>query len=218
MLEAAPCDPPTTPASNSVEQCAGSSDREVANKQLEKQTTSNSDCVLPQTPAYDVQSPTAQPLQPSTLSFCPSYTPDDVRHFPSAPPRKMSSRRTGKTRILTSTPVKDELAKRQSQKANKVSNRASGQAASCSTVLFGNSRKRRSPLSTSQRSVMKKSKVVGDDDNPPCLYCGELFRELHRELRQWIRCEGKCAKWAHAVCAGMSAKDKNFICENCITD
>ena len=64
---------------------------------------------------------TSPEAQLSVLPPCDPglFPPKEIRHFPSAPPRKVSGRRTGNTRILTDTPVKNELAQKQRQKARK---------------------------------------------------------------------------------------------------
>lgn len=51
------------------------------------------------------------------------------------------------------------------------------------------------------------------DSDVGCLYCNELYsKSKHRE--QWIQCQ-LCRQWAHAECAGVSNKTKQFICEVC---
>ncbi|XP_050518182.1 uncharacterized protein LOC126892621 [Diabrotica virgifera virgifera] len=52
-----------------------------------------------------------------------------------------------------------------------------------------------------------------DDDDCACLYCNELY-SLSKCQEGWLRCQ-MCKMWAHAECAGLSMKAKNFICELC---
>jgi len=96
------------------------------------------------------------------------FSPIEIRPFPSAPPRKVSGRRTGKTRILTDTPVKNELAQRQRQKASKGSSEKEsvGQEPSCSTALFGSSRKR-SVAHGKKKAAKKPSVADAEKDDPP---------------------------------------------------
>ena len=207
---------PTTADSTSLEPFAGTSDSDDADKQPGPQATSSLDCE--QLLQQSVTSPDAQvsvspPCEPGLFS------PKEIRPFPSAPPRKVSGRRTGKTRILTDTPVKNELAQRQRQKARKGSSEKEsvGQVPSCSTALFGSSQKR-SVARGKKKAAKKPSVADAEKDDPPCLYCGELYSESRKELRHWIRCEGSCEKWAHALCAGTSAQDKHFVCEICLSN
>lgn len=52
-----------------------------------------------------------------------------------------------------------------------------------------------------------------EDDDAACIFCNELF-SLSKNNELWLRCQ-KCKKWAHAECAGLSKKTKNFICDLC---
>ena len=85
---------------------------------------------------YSSLAVTSPEAQVSVLPPCEPGLFSPIRPFPSAPPRKVSGRRTGKTHILTDTPVKNELAQRQRQKARKGSseNESGGQVPSCSTA------------------------------------------------------------------------------------
>jgi len=210
-------DPPTPAASASAEQLAGTSDSSDADKQPEPQATSSLEYEQPQQqPVTSPEVPVSPPCEPGLFS---NFSPKDIRPFPSAQPRKVSGRRTGKTRILTDTPVKNELAQRQRHKPKKGSSEqeSTGQAPSCSAALFGSSQKR--SVAHGKKTATKIPKVAdAEKDDPPCLYCGELFIESRKELRRWIRCEGRCEKWAHALCSGTSTKDKHFVCEICLSD
>lgn len=55
--------------------------------------------------------------------------------------------------------------------------------------------------------------IKDDDEDCACLYCNELFSRS-KSHEGWLRCQ-KCHMWAHAECAGLSMKAKNFICELC---
>jgi hypothetical protein len=186
---------PTTADSASVEPFASPSDSSDADKQSGPWTTSSLDCEQPQQ-----QLVTSPEVHMSVTPPCESglFSPKEIRPFPSAPPRKASGRRTGKSRILTDTPVKNELAQRQRQKALKSRKGSSEKESakrvpSCSTNLFGSSQKR--SVARGKKKAAKKPNVAdAEKDNPPCLYCGELYSESRKELRHWIRCEGPCEK------------------------
>lgn len=77
----------------------------------------------------------------------------------------------------------------------------------------------------SERAKVKRRIAIDSSDDEPtfdnddtdsdvgCLYCNELFSQSrHRE--QWIQCQ-QCRQWAHAECAGVTKKIKQFICEAC---
>ena len=88
--------------------------------------------------------------------------------------------------ILTDTPVKNELAQRQRQKARKGSseNESGGQVPSCSTAsleVLGSTRwlvARRKQLRNPALLMLRKMTHQG----PPCLYCGELYSESRKEF------------------------------------
>lgn len=55
---------------------------------------------------------------------------------------------------------------------------------------------------------------TGDDDSDcPCLYCNEPYSNS-KAHEGWLCCQ-KCRQWAHAECAGLSKRAKQFICELC---
>ena len=113
-----------------------------------------------------------------------------VRPYPKAPARKKAANRrvSGKSQILTDSHVKAAIASlKKNSKANK------------STKM----------KSTTARKSVKRLKCASD---VPCLYCGEMW-SASRE--QWIRCQGRCAEWAHSSCAGIGKKDRHFVCERC---
>ena len=71
-----------------------------------------------------------------------------------------------------------------------------------------------------QRNQLRRNESCGlasasDDDNPPCLYCDELFLNSVKEFRAWIQCQCNCKKWCHRVCAGNGKGDIYFVCEFC---
>lgn len=82
------------------------------------------------------------------------------------------------------------------------------------------------PLEKSKRNVTKKIfedddseeenipfKPRDDEEDCPCIYCNDLFsRSKPKEC--WLRCL-ICSHWAHASCADVPKKTKQFICELC---
>jgi len=128
-----------------------------------------------------------------------------IRPYPKAPARKVTSGkrpRSGKSRILTDTPVKAEIEQERSKKRKSTGNSASASAKRC---LYSAARR------TRNKKASKSSRKSHADD-VPCLYCGEMWSTSDE---QWIMCEGRCAEWAHVSCAGVGKKDIHFTCERC---
>ncbi|XP_041972305.1 uncharacterized protein LOC121728230 [Aricia agestis] len=55
---------------------------------------------------------------------------------------------------------------------------------------------------------------VDDDDDCPCIYCNDLYSRS-KPGECWLRCL-ECSRWAHASCADVPKKTKNFVCELCL--
>lgn len=154
---------------------------------------------------------------PQTSSVVsPIVTPSAIRPFTRAPPRKRPTQnRLGSTRILTDTPVKNDIAMKKLKKVKLTTAALPGKRTSKkSTSTPG--------MTISKKSISSKRKLwastaPSDDANPPCLYCNELFLNSVKEFRAWIQCQGNCKKWCHRVCAGKGKEEKYFVCELCFT-
>jgi hypothetical protein len=134
-------------------------------------------------------------------------SPECIRPFPTAQPRKTNRKRLGKSRILTDTPVKNEISQQKRRNETDVHKRKS---------LKKKSRQNcRKKLKYNSTVDATSSLFVQTESNLTCLYCNMLYSESRKELRHWIQCQGKCAKWAHVVCAGVNKKQSHFICEMC---
>ena len=144
-------------------------------------------------------------------------SPEDIRPFPRAPPRKVSAKRAGSCRILTDTPVKNEIAQKKQKQAEKKRRHrpADTTAKPCKRLNFSTS-DCETHTARQHSKKLKASNIVPDtNSNATRLYCDGLFLESRNEFRPWIMCEGKCKKWAHRVCAGKDKKDRHFVCEFC---
>jgi len=119
-------------------------------------------------------------------------TPEMVRPYPKAPVRKKAAHRrvSGKSQILTDSPVKAAITSLKENSKAKM-------------------RKKSTKNSTARTSAVKRLKC---DSDVPCLYCGEMW-SASRE--QWIRCQGRCAEWAHSSCAGWGKKT-NTLCVSAV--
>lgn len=128
---------------------------------------------------------------------------------------KQTQNRLGSTRILTDTPVKNDIAMKKLKKVKLTTAALPGKRTSKkSTSTPG--------MTISKKSISSKRKLwastaPSDDANPPCLYCNELFLNSVKEFREWIQCQGNCKKWCHRVCAGKGKEEKYFVCELCFT-
>ena len=171
----------------------------------------------------------ASPTSSATISKV--VTPSEIRPFTRAPPRKRKvASRSGSTRILTDTPVKNDIATRKQKKAK------GKEVMGDSNVLVQPQSGDRTPMpvrkglnySTSDTvprkrkchkklTLPKRKHAPVDDDNPSCLYCDGLYLESANEYRPWIQCQGSCKKWSHRVCAGVDRKATQFLCEFCIS-
>jgi len=84
-------------------------------------------------------------------------------------------------------------------------------------VHFRDPSSRKCSVAHGKNRAAKKPKVAdAEKDDPPCLYCGELYSKSRKELQQWIRCEGRCEKWAYTLCTG--TEDKRIVREICLSD
>jgi len=129
-----------------------------------------------------------------------NFKPEAIRPYPVAPPRKLKGKhpRLGKTRVLTDTPVKNEIAERQKKRRQRKQKKVK-----CEIKCH----KRLQYLSNTGK------KHNGNDD-ALCLYCCSPW-SCSTSGEFWIRCQGKCQEWAHTSCAGITEKEKNFFCERC---
>lgn len=125
---------------------------------------------------------------------------------------KRTTRRKGKTTILTSSPYKSELEEIQAKNKR------------CETVKTNRKTvKRIIGDEKSQLNVPKKQKLSkikdreSDSDSEvsdaECLYCSDLYST---STEGWICCLS-CRRWAHSLCAGMDDEDDEavFCCELC---
>jgi len=153
-----------------------------------------------------------------------------------------SKREVAHAKIITSSPYKrklenaaeekkkaDSKRKRSEKSAEKKKNAAESKAkkaeakikqsekSSQSKVKKASTKRKRSEKSA---AGIKRNKKIGrksdklniEDDDTNCLYCNELYST---SSEAWIMCQGPCQKWSHLSCAGLSAADRNFICEIC---
>uniref|UniRef100_A0A6P7G065 PHD finger protein ALFIN-LIKE 4-like n=1 Tax=Diabrotica virgifera virgifera TaxID=50390 RepID=A0A6P7G065_DIAVI len=122
--------------------------------------------------------------------------------------KKRTTRKRGKTAVLTDSPYKRELEATMKEKEEKTiakENRARQR-------LFENEAK-----VMSQKKNGKTTESDSDEcSDCECLYCGDFYS---KSLEGWVACS-LCRKWAHNSCAGVDSEDDEaiLVCEHCQQD
>ncbi|KAG5884500.1 hypothetical protein JTB14_034564 [Gonioctena quinquepunctata] len=130
-----------------------------------------------------------------------AYTPEQVRPLPKADfskPKGTTSRRKGKTAIITDTPEKQLLEELYNNR--KVSSAKKNVMASKKTGKIKNVAKK--------RKIVEKSSEESSEDDTICLICCGPYCSSKED---WLKCR-KCQGWAHYSCA---KNDPLFVCNNC---
>lgn len=132
---------------------------------------------------------------------------------------KRTSRKKGKTAILTDSPYKNELQDAVAKKTEKeCKNKEKGgknatKGKSIAKNLFKKIKTKKS--NCTKKSTKKKTMVASesDEEDDECLYCGDFYSVSNEG---WVACQ-KCYKWAHNSCAGIDSEDDEAIltCEHC---
>ncbi|ESO05996.1 hypothetical protein HELRODRAFT_160101 [Helobdella robusta] len=107
------------------------------------------------------------------------------------------------SRVLTDTPVKEELRVQQTReeiKKRPIMNKRKLQ------------QNKKNQISEESNRVTKKNKIKRQlyAEKDICVMCGEAGRDNE----MWFRCRN-CAKWAHELCTSVSSA-VDYICEFCI--
>ena len=125
-------------------------------------------------------------------------TPEDVRPFTKAPPRKTNQRgkKRGRSMILTYTPVKNALEAEAAKRKTKVKGPTSRKVA-------------RMLAPKKQVKAAKRPKAT-EEDACQCLVCDEPFGNS-RPGEKWVSCTDY-GKWAHEDC---TSGDLCYVCHNC---
>ncbi|CAD6230309.1 GSCOCG00006748001-RA-CDS [Cotesia congregata] len=150
----------------------------------------------------DISHPTAT-SQSSTMAVVstPVFSPEVVRPYPKAGPRKMSraGRRKRKSAVLTDTPEKNALEEEQSKKKVKKVEKP----------------KTKVTVTKKKKRVSKKIlKSDSEEDEYNCLVCHEPFyKSIPGE--NWIQCQ-ICKQWSHIKC--VPNVGLTYVCINCDSD
>lgn len=178
--------------------------------------------------------------QPSTSSGAVYVSPCDIKPLPLAKPKmKKVNRRTKKSSIWTSTPVKKQLEEelemksRSKSKQEKHSKRLfveNEHVKNRGKVELTKKKLNQGKLSKNllsdeeiEKKKIKKSKTnkrepsessSEDDDDCFCLICLELWSQS-KPNENWVKCLS-CKKWSHESCT--KGDSIYYICHNCESD
>ncbi|CAH1959099.1 unnamed protein product [Acanthoscelides obtectus] len=128
------------------------------------------------------------------------FSPENVRPFSKAPPRKgtMKGRKKRKSAIYTDTPEKIEIEKEVEEREKKRVKRNLGSQ--------GNRPNNKVP-----RKKKTGSAESSEDENEYfCLVCVEPYG-ISRKGEKWIQCT-LCKMWSHEECVGQNLF---YVCHNC---
>jgi len=161
-----------------------------------------------------------------------AVSPEVILPVPKSHCAKRSTRKKGKTEIITGSPYKAEL---QAEKEKKEAERIAKEERKKQRIkkdLFKElemknkankeqKQKRKGDENTGSRNNKKKAKMntepdSSDDDaeeDAECLYCGYFYSKSNEG---WVSCV-HCKKWAHNSCAGVDSEDDEsiLVCEFC---
>ncbi|XP_050507964.1 uncharacterized protein LOC126885437 [Diabrotica virgifera virgifera] len=134
-----------------------------------------------------------QPSEPST-SKQSVFSPETLRPYPKAPPRKLGNRgrKTKKSAIYTDTPEKEAARKEYEERQKRLKNRRTKKK-----VLESSTGK---VIKNKGKGKAKKMKInTPSEEEYYCLICLEIY-SVSRSGDSWIQCQGSCKQWSHVAC------------------
>ncbi|XP_050500719.1 uncharacterized protein LOC126880716 [Diabrotica virgifera virgifera] len=166
--------------------------------------------------------PVQIPSATSKLTSFPTASPQHVLPIPKVEHnKKRTSRKKGKTAILTFSPYFEELkkakeetktkaAKKVERVKRKVSFSKDGSKATKEKVV----KKKRVLLNKGLKDKTRDSDSSDTEDDAECLYCQDFYSTSNEG---WVACSS-CYSWAHNSCADVDSEDDEsvFICELCV--
>lgn len=148
---------------------------------------------------HKTPSPRPSTSNSSQTSVFKLLTPQELKPFPKALPRKGVVRRKHKSAILTDTPEKMALEKEAQERENRKKK---------NLQVVKN-------LGGKNKEKSNKHAISSDeeDDDELCLICLEPFSQT-KTNEQWIQCT-TCKGWAHVSCG---KNDDFYVCIHCSSD
>lgn len=132
------------------------------------------------------------------------FSPEEVRPYPKAPPRKTSNRgrKTRKSTIYTDTPEEEAIRKMHEEKQKRLKAKQI--------------KKKRIIKPPAEKKTKKKANtppISLNEEKYYCLVCEAPFSESWSG-EKWVQCTD-CRKWSHEKCTDSS---RNYICHDCESD
>nr|CAH7729490.1 unnamed protein product [Callosobruchus chinensis] len=129
------------------------------------------------------------------------FSPEAVRPYPKAPPRKPGTRgrKTKKSEIYTDTPVKEAVRQEYEDRQKRLSNKQ------IRKNVFDPPAENTSEKGKGKcRGTAKKKKNItppdsSEEDEYYCIICLEAY-SASRSRERWIQCQGGCKQWSHVAC------------------
>ena len=145
----------------------------------------------------------------ATAAQSNEFSPEHVRPFPKARPRKATNkgRKKRKTTILTDTPEKLLLEKEQS---TKTTTKHAKQPRARKQIIKPKPTK---PCSKKRKPKERLKECSSDEEDVFCLVCVEPYSNS-KPGEEWIQCV-VCNRWSHKACA---PEQLRYICQNCDSD
>lgn len=166
-----------------------------------RQTTNTQ--TVRQIPSVDAQLASSIP----STSIPAVFSPEEIRPFPKAPPRKTTNRgrKTRKSTIYTDTPEKEEIRKEYDEKMKRAKVK---QVKKRMDVI-----KTKDAKKTKTKKASTTAPESSEDEEYFCLVCVAPYSES-RPREKWIQCSD-CRRWAHEEC---TEGGLTYICHNCESD
>lgn len=136
------------------------------------------------------------------------FSPEEVRPYPKAPPRKteVRGRKTKRSAIYTDTPekkaVRDDYERRQKRlKDKQVKKNLTQQSTGKENKIKGKGKKNKG----------NSPPISSEDEDFYCLVCVGPYSDS-RSGEKWVQCQGICRLWSHLQCTDGG---RYYICQNC---
>ncbi|XP_030760721.1 uncharacterized protein LOC115885835 [Sitophilus oryzae] len=141
-----------------------------------------------------------------------TFSPEAIRPFGKAPPRKMPARgkKKRKSTVYTDTPEKDDIEREINKKIRQK------KIEKVKRNIGTDEKKKKIPKKTPAIIRKESSKDSTDDEEDACfcLVCVEPFKNS-KPGEKWVQCMD-CKMWSHEAC--ISQEFAYFICHNCESD